>query len=1014
MVDNEVINLPIDDLSLNKRLKRELVSLKVTCLKEAFEWDYLDASSKLSFKSFNEYSHLLDIYEANRDLLASEVLSSKDDNSYSNNVVSDNEAFHTEVNSRYEATCIEDTDRYTKRIDCVDSYGYSTGKYLYLSSAVQRDELLDFELRATKSFEGILAHSESAIVAETFDDFEIDFNQFQHCFSDFIKFYIQTANDKELLELIEAFVPYSYLIYVSDSTRRNFDGRNLWGNVALELGVDECSLFFSECKKLFQKLLMRVGLQVYSSDMSPNQFRDTALLHSGLSKAIWCDIWQDTLLPLAQDNRTVVYDGYDLIHFAVDQQSSFRIDKKTTRKILRDAPDARMVNLLEAAYKTALQVKEAQSNKDGLSAFLSSSGLSVDAMDALKTTVSENSSSNKSYSIKKDNLYWIKDPILYLDINDVQHPIKLKWKAQRLSKRFSNKHMDVYVNGLFVSRIKPKRDVDGFFMPETVLSIDAYEQYSVEMQIVESKDSVESIIASKVTSFTDERDGIFEFVSYNSGPYMYSNRSVKSYRSLKRAYILYPKYDIEARCGFQLIRNLELNDGYGLRAYAVEDGANACVVDSTDMSVVGQIQQTFKYKFDDKYKIGQYGKYNVFGYSSLSSSGSFNERLPLIKIFAQQNIQLDKSLTIECVCDGRKISIKHCSHQVYSETDDIVSSFLMLDLPLSNIPFVVKNGSLKVVINNTGEILFDYKFKVLPINSLHLVNLEYVGNEFIGTYAFEASNNCLVRCGGYNWDCKTGDICQFRTLLSSELIPITIRHWNEQEELVISAELYLAGINITLPNVLNNKDAVYLDEVFGSSESDWMFTIGSNAQMKQECMARGVYTALDYAPVAVRFNADSPFVLKKPINKLVDLGGCVQSISDFYKPLPLSISVTFGTTKTQRPPKGAYLNLEFIKSGYDLGSISSVYLSDRCGIVFNKPTKLNLLYRYIVQNIKNTCSWHDIKSDQTYLELPANLKKYLYTDDTNIILEIGVPDDFDFEGKPISNLIKRIQFGRGC
>ena len=54
MVDNEVINLPIDGLSLNKRLKRELISLKVTCLKEAFDWDFLDASNKLSPKSFNE------------------------------------------------------------------------------------------------------------------------------------------------------------------------------------------------------------------------------------------------------------------------------------------------------------------------------------------------------------------------------------------------------------------------------------------------------------------------------------------------------------------------------------------------------------------------------------------------------------------------------------------------------------------------------------------------------------------------------------------------------------------------------------------------------------------------------------------------------------------------------------------------------------------------------------------------------------------------------------------------
>lgn len=128
----------------------------------------------------------------------------------------------------------------------------------------------------------------------------------------------------------------------------------------------------------------------------------------------------------------------------------------------------------------------------------------------------------------------------------------------------------------------------------------------------------------------------------------------------------------------------------------------------------------------------------------------------------------------------------------------------------------------------------------------------------------------------------------------------------------------------------------------------------------------------------------------------------------------MSISVTFGTTKTQRPPKGACLSLEFIKSGYDLGDISSVYLADRCGVVFSKPAKSNLLYRYMVQHKKNTCSWHDIKSGQTYIELPTNLKKYLHSDDTNIILEIGVIDAFDFEGKPMNNLVKRIQFGRGC
>lgn len=344
------------------------------------------------------------------------------------------------------------------------------------------EPLLRFQREASSEMKCLSDHAFEAIVAEVFPAFDLSIDEYRSYWQDFFSFYFKRDALGKALDLVEFVLPDAFVVVVADAARRLHEG-----GTVLEHIYDEFSIVGQSnqvrFKSLFVSIVCSYGMQTYSVDESSRYYQHTILLHAGLSGEAWRSLWDDTLIPLAQQgDARQAYDGSDVLRRALECDGSFQVKNIGVRNMLAKAPAAAIAPLLEASLRAARQYERFDKSSTDI-ALISSEGLSGEAMQAYLQVVQRrqearehrvNAGPGRPSQAGRSTraFYWINDPILSIDLRRDVKPVCVRLQGQRLSGDFVNRSFELYLNGELLATEPVRQSVHGCILDPSSIWVD--------------------------------------------------------------------------------------------------------------------------------------------------------------------------------------------------------------------------------------------------------------------------------------------------------------------------------------------------------------------------------------------------------------------------------------------------------------------------------------------------------------------------------------------------------------
>ena len=846
----EIDLVPINELNITIRLKRELRSAGAKDLRAAFLLDDYAIARNLGKQSEDELERYRDLMEIDPLRLSAKLLTPKRST--------------TTPAQQQPARTMTKNATPTRRLARSTSTYRPTSTQPFFSKVFQRLPQQPFaktlqasETAASVAFRSILTHASSAIIAETFPYLDVELADYRDAWIEFFHFYRNRHTLSTAFTFIPTLLPHSYLVFVADAARRHFDRSTLWGHIYDELGFDGNQGAQTQFKKTFFDTLKRFNLQIYDQSETTLRFKYTALLHAGLSEEAWRALWEDTLIPLAKGtNYRYAHEGIDILHYAIERDGSLAVKNLGVRRMLERAPKAALASMLEAGYRTAKQWSAYESGfHSSEAALVSSEGMSAEAMRALLRVVEGEQAPAKTHGSSgktQHRFYWIKDPTLLIDLRRHNNPVCIKIEAQRLSEAFSGREFEVYLNGDLANTVPVRKDHRGCLLPRSEVWVGLSEQYMVNIKIVDKQSGVRREIASRTTNFLDKREGIFEFCgTTDSVQLKFQTARHNNASDVRRAYIVYPGYNVMPGHGMTPVPVVQGESEFSVVAFDVSEGGSASVVDSDGTQVLW-LQERFASRIDKTWLIGKAGRKDLFGHPNTESDYSYNSHMPLVEVDAPGISDARTVLEVTCVCDGKRIYplVKLAGLHAAPDSGEVaVGSRLLVDLSLTLVPPFVNDGRLIITYKLTNETVLDYRFSVVPINGLRLTTIQRIGGELVAGYAFAGTSNLLVResVEGDPQSVACGQGFLFERPLNAQLGRLFVAPYSEPEAWM-GIDLMLAGMDVGIPNGMEQGNrALRLPEL---SESQQEVSLSVRADRTWGAVRRGFYLSVDTTPVA--------------------------------------------------------------------------------------------------------------------------------------------------------------------
>lgn len=904
--------IALEELNISSRLRRELSRLGAGNLRSAFELDVRTVVQSLSQKTEQELEGYRELMSRSPDKLRETLLRPKKEPQHG----------HKATGSTLASDAV-------RRPSASHVRKRPTGS-AYLPNQQFAKTLLEFETSAKKAFAPITTHAERAIVAETFPSFDIQFADYREAWISFFRFYSDHHALPQAFDIVEAFFPFSYLVFVTDAARRLFDRSAIWEPIFNELGIDGSQTSEIRFKSIFFDNLHRLGFRVYDKDETALRFKYTALLHAGLSEEAWYDLWDSTLIPLSKEGDFgLVRDGYDILEHATRDGGQYAVKNQGVRRMLAKSPRDLVAPLLESGLKTARQW---QSFSTGLhtnnSALLSSRGMSADAMCALARLLEKSrgqsvGARSSSRTSSEDNLfYWISDPALLIDFRRYERPVCVRIEGQRLSEFFAGRVFEIYVNEQLVDAIPVRVDHRGHMIPKRMLWVDLAEQYIINIKIVEDREGVRHEVASRTVSYLDEREGIFEFC----GPADTSTLEFQPLRrpkgkSVRRAYIVYPGYSIHPGGGMARIPSVQVESDYSVVAFEVEDGGSAEVVNSEGNSVLW-LQERFLAHVEKTWLMGKVGSADLFGSRSASGDDQCNPYLPTVEVEAIGMPDARSIFDVRCLCDGRRVypRIKLAGLHGASSADDARGgSRLLVVLSLTILPAFIRQGTLTITHKMTGKKVLVYRFSTIPIKGLHLTAVSRNNDELRATYAFTCVSPLLVSpaMGEDPVLVDEGARGTFERPLADCVGRVGIAE-PEAGGLALEADLMLAGISVAIPSGMEQgKSALTLSDLIQTRQE---VKVSVRANRSFGAVKRGYYLGLGPTPVAHEDGLESTVMFVHNLSEVIPQMGVSSEVGVRPSVSNLRLAVSYGWPE--------YVNKDIKSGDIVLGYIRHAVVDD--------------------------------------------------------------------------------------
>lgn len=889
--NDRIDQIPLRELSISRSLRRDLQKAGARTLAEAFALDGRTIVANLSEQSERELMGYERAFKKDPERLRKELLQPKDEQiahraepyssasdatqKLSKRQTGPIHVSHVVPASRETGAGASMGNRSSRYAGPLPSFGKPKERAKALKATLPRqpfsEPLLRFQREASVEMKRLSDHAFEAIVAEAFPAFDLSIDEYRSYWQGFFSFYFKRDALGQALDLVEFVLSDAFVIVVADAARRLHEGGTVLEHIYEEFSIVGQSNQV-RFKNLFVGIVRGYGMQTYSADESSRYYQHTILLHAGLSGEAWRSLWDDTLIPLAQQgDMRQAYDGLDVLRRALERDGSFQVKNIGVRNMLAKAPAAAIAPLLEASLKAARQYERFDKSSTDV-ALISSEGLSGEAMQAYLQVVQRrqearehrgNTGQNRPAQARRSTraFYWINDPLLSLDLRREAKPVCVKLQGQRLSSDFVCCSFEVYLNGELLATEPVRQSVHGCILEPISVWVDPAEQFVVEIKVIEgAARNKRREIASRITYFVDAREGVFEFQGRPGDEVLrYKEGSKQRGSIVRKAILVSPGYSVRLGRTVDPVPAVKLDGMFSVVAYDAPPGGTATIL-APDGRPVAWIQERFSTIVERSWLMGSLGGRDLYGLSRVASGDGYNDYLPTIEVIAPESKDARPELDITCMCDGRQChpDVRNMGLRYQgdlSPDETLVGSRVVIDLALTYMPSLIEDGRLEVRHRLTGETILDYRFAVLPLRGLQLDAIGWGNDSYLGRYSFECCR--MMRVSAHEGDdaveVSAGSRASFSAPLGDEVATLRIACNSEGDE-VLSPSLLLAGISVELPECWNNPSrSISLDDV---STEDGVVRMDVRGNRSWDAVSRG-YFLMCGSPISYIPNVDS-------------------------------------------------------------------------------------------------------------------------------------------------------------
>lgn len=793
----ELARIPIEDANINPLLSRSLLRAGYSNLLEAFKADEGDIQ-RIAGRSFNEFTDLVDNYYDNPGRFVSLMSREKPKNDI-------------KPSSAVQKTAVENS-----RVVRAQSSASSV-KQSYVSDSILKTPfgkiLGKYQEKAKETFDSLCDRHETVLVYQAFPVFSVELEEIRDCFLKLFEAY--ASYPAKALAIAREFLPDLFLVFVADLARDIYADDNLWGNFFEVLPLNQGTQ--NELKKLFVDILVSRKMPLYARGEAAYYYFYTALLHGGLSKGSWEELWESSLMPMAKEleKGNVGFggeiSGYSILREIKNSESRYA-PNVTVMRMLQKAPDATIAPLFESAMRVATQANLKAKSRDEY-VLIDDSGLPEVAIVALHDYTEKKSapmatSGNRSQRQSIPNRKFVNLPSADLNLDLERGIVLIRWTRKQYPDAFLGDRIDFYIDGEKQKEQYFETRLNRCILDDVEIEVVPQSRYDIELRLMKRCDGEDGTVFEQKSSleqtFLRSKPGCFEFIRGIDGMYRLRSRGDRITRRRRIAYILNGGYYIEPGTGMTPVSEYEASEAWrGMSAfvYDVEPGASGSIFKRSaygEDEEVAVWQESYGVHINKHRIIGETLEgLDLYGYAYCKHGD--NAGLPYIVIEALDGATAFDDLEISCTCDGEYISVprKLLWEDEYGE---LRASQIGLPLELA-LRISWHSEAVEIVarqISTGRKVIFRYRFAIVPIQEFRLEEAHIENGIIIAQYSFHPRLNVYVTDADGNREfVNAREQYWKRALLKDEFMSLVIT--SEDGARTVNAKLALAAIDVDLP-----------------------------------------------------------------------------------------------------------------------------------------------------------------------------------------------------------------------
>lgn len=795
---DEFAKTPLEGTNISPRLIRSLTRARYQTLLEAFEEDEREIQN-VAGRFFGEFTKLADSYYDHPDRFVSMMTQERQK--------PDPKPPHQAPSSSPATRVVRAQTR------------ASSQKRIFVSDSILKSpygQILDnYQKKAKETFDNLCDRHETVLVYLAFPAFSVELEEIRNCFLKLFEAY--TSHPAMALAIAREFLPDLFLVFVADLARDTYAGDNLWGNFFEILPLNQGAQ--NELKKMFVDILASRKMPLYARDEAAYYYFYTTLLHGGLSKDSWEDLWESSLMPMAKELKRgnsgfgVEISGYSILQQIKNPESRYA-PNVTVMRILQKAPDTTIAPLFESAMKVATQADSKAASRDEY-VLIDDSGLPEAAVVALhdyteKKSAPKAASGNRSHRQSAPKRKFVDLPSADLNLDLERNIVLIRWTRKQYSEAFLGDRIDFYIDGVKQKEQYFETRLNKCILDDVEVEVAPQSRYDVELRLMKRCDGEDDEFEQKSSleqTFLRSKPGCFEFVRGIDGIYRLRGRGDRITRRRRIAYILSDGYYIEPGAGMTPVSEYEVSEawkGTSAFVYDVEPGAFGSIfkrLAGGEDEEVAVWQESYRAHINKHRIIGETIEgLDLYGYAYCKHGD--NAGLPYIVIEASDGATAFDDLEISCTCDGENVSVPR---KLLWEDEYGESRASQIGLPLElarrinwhsqNVEIVARQ------ISTGGKVIFRYRFAIVPIQEFRLEEAHVENGIVVAQYLFHPRLNVYVTDADGNREfVNAREQYWKRALLKDEFMSLTIT--SEDGARTVNAKLALAAIDVSLPKEL--------------------------------------------------------------------------------------------------------------------------------------------------------------------------------------------------------------------